>query len=718
MRDAVLSLGVHDKTILKEDLNRIWDFHIKFEEEMITYTIPDTEGHMVAIPFEEVFEKVQVDSILKDFRLLIDAAEKHTPYSRFKISPKGKGNLKGKGTLQRSTNATKALPSNFKDVSKMMLPRFLFGQPEGHCDVITRRHHFVEYITSKLILKIDERIKKVEGNSAQIKQAQQTPETTRIQAQLNATLKGLKARKEAFEKMDGYALVMGLCTHPGSGHSSDDLDNAADFLGDLIRKELLGITQNGLDAQKGTFDKLKFWKSSPKAKLEPADEAYIQDVKGMLHTGRIQDEKGMLYTSRSEYFRAEYFKHCQKNRLEQKKEGLEDIFIREAVKFAAGPNYKPDTLVDSLIFDGVSEDMKRELETDLKNIARVSRYAIGHAQEGEFAPKPYPDKATDEEKKQIDLDNFQQLGKDIESVRSRVNQDLTVDQIPADSATGIQRYMPGRKTAIAGAVAVGLYTGTLRHVVSYIWNHPLSSLGLYVQGNGALKAIRSLSPSRAEALVGLTAVGTAGALTYAGMLDPTPIVWSTYSYISNNPAVSYALLHAARGVPSVVSSLAYAGEGVNRKLSRRRIVGLIAGAGAIGVAAVYGDTSLIPTTLQSASEYAMGATGWVVQQAWNYALLLMFLESLNQADLKKMVEAEEKMSEGWQKNIAQSRRMLPTVVQDVVNGAHRWIPQPLKAPAEATYRLLSHVGKMSRITSFGHAISNLLLPSPQRATAL
>ncbi len=688
-RDGILNLAIQQKALDPKDVYRIKDFDFLFDEEIISYTIPDTE-QKVYIAFEEI----QDPKVSKALNTLITEVDKHlgSSESRIKVSSKAKGELNGKEALLRETDATKALSSDFKASSKEMLPKLLYGQPKELCNVVTRRHLFIEYVL-KMVEKFDEKIKKKEEELSAVRQAQSTPETVKIQAQLEKALNELKARKDAFEKIDGYALTLNLCTHPGSSHGPEHLDQAAKILDDHIRKELTDSIQQTLNAQKSRW---KLWKPPAKAQLDKNDEAYIQGV------------KGMLYTSRSEYF-----KYCQKNYLKQKKERLEDILLREAVKFAGDPNYKPDTLINSLIFDGMPESVKEELDADLRDIGKLAPHAIGHIQESEFTPEPHPDGATEKQKQEIDLENFKQLNKDIESMKSRVNHDLTIDQLPKEPvipepAVGIQRYMPGRKTVIASAAVAGLFTGTTQSVASYVWNNLGSCAFLVFQGSRVKNEIASILSSRTEVIGGLAVAGTAGALSYAAMHNPSQILASTVDSIRNNPAMSYALLHTAR---AAISSLAHSGEGVDRRLSRRRIVGLLAGAGAMAAAYTYGDSSYIPDSLQTVSQYAIGATGWAVQQAWNYAFPVMILENIYRADVKKLSEAESKAPE-WTKGAIQFQIIPAKAVQGLVNGVNAVLPQPLKTAAGSTYRLASDVARVGRITSFARSALNMLPDFP------
>jgi hypothetical protein len=342
LRDHVLSQVVDQGLLEKREMGRVEHFSIDFDEQMITLTLPNS-NQKVCVALEEL--PSEANELLQQLRS--DLKVKGANYSGVKVvankSQRNEGGVKG---LDRSADSLKGLASDFAKASQELLPKHLKYLPPQEQKTAVRRHQFVEFYLQKLKEKTQE---KMQSKQQELQTLSQAPRTNgaawRRVGVLQEELKKLNAVMEKLNSVDVYALTLTMSYSPSTPHWSYDLEQRAQHVEKLVRQDL--------EAKLGSS-----WFKG-KQKLGEAEEAYIQDVVGMMYRKR-----------------GDYWKYCKAREIKPKKEGMEDLLLREAIKYTYEGTSSADGFKGSIHFDGLSPELTSEMGTLLEDLSRLADAAI------------------------------------------------------------------------------------------------------------------------------------------------------------------------------------------------------------------------------------------------------------------------------------------------------------------------------------------------------
>jgi hypothetical protein len=303
-------------------------------------------------------------------------------------------------------------------------------------DVFTRRLLFVEQFCTKWTQKYE----------AAIQEKTQELNTPNLDPQVARKLQGelgeLKRLQEELKNLDIYAVCKVLLAYPAGGNPPySEIVRVVEGLQEKVSKELLEHVEADWKQKASRLEKLK--DHSPfaaKRTLSAGQAAYAREVA----LGAILN-------------REDYHQYCTDKKIPMRKEGLTDLFIREAIKFAETlPNdqgkYEPETeymaegIQKSVFLRDVSEGLKAKLQSDLKDLGIITTHAIGTRKEADNeyetqALEQYPANADAKKKKEIDESNANKARANLEALkthvqahRDRVNQNsnLTLEDAKAD----------------------------------------------------------------------------------------------------------------------------------------------------------------------------------------------------------------------------------------------------------------------------------------------
>nr|NGX48363.1 hypothetical protein [Chlamydiota bacterium] len=295
--------------------NAVNDFQITFRSQIATYT--DPSGDNQEIDLKGLGNKdPNIKKVLNTYYDIVPGARKDMLYAHVFVG--SKGNQTGKSTLQRKTDALQNLPKNF-DYSKH-IPSVLAKQSSAKDRrEISRRFLFVENFLGKWKEKINERgnAKQEELNNSDL------PDNQALR--LRKELQELMTLQNQLESIDLYALSRALEHIPVGRLNQVTLDEIVEKLQKTVLADI----------------KPKKWLGTKKDNHSQADIEYAKDVAGMLYRERKS-----------------YFDYCNKAFDEMKREGPADIFLREAIRFAASQGeYTAEGFKESILLNDMSDDL-------------------------------------------------------------------------------------------------------------------------------------------------------------------------------------------------------------------------------------------------------------------------------------------------------------------------------------------------------------------------
>lgn len=307
LRRAVLKQAVNEGRISEDQISQVKGFRVNFTKQLITFEIPGIKERVV-YGFEDLNDGI------KPLNYLISKANREKYYhapTPMLGTIKGKGNPHGLDPLQRKTAAANKLTKSFDEARTTLLPQMLAKLPDdpAYRQKIVKRLEHAEFLNYRMLAKVESTIEQKNQVLGQLRAGPQDRAGPQI-ARLNAEIEELTGLRQKFERLDVYALTMALIHLPVGKYNSDQLNQATGALLQNVEEDLLANTPGaGLKARLLRKEKT----------LDEADRAYAKSVAGLLHKTR-----------------GEYNSYCRKQNLRGEKEGLEDVILREAVRFADG----------------------------------------------------------------------------------------------------------------------------------------------------------------------------------------------------------------------------------------------------------------------------------------------------------------------------------------------------------------------------------------------
>lgn len=474
VRDHVLSQAVQDGLIDRGDLDTIKSFEIDFMQQEAVITCLD--GRKQVIDLHSLKDPALIEKIQNYFNLAHSHFPKVRPFQPGVRTKKGSA-LSAQKPLDRShSKALTGLSTDFTHAATTLLPKNLArleGIPPGAESAATqrkevvRRHAFAQFFLLKFKDKIQE---KIHTKSGELNASEARGLATReISIKLRAELTYLETLQQRLDEVDVYALTMALSAYPSGlplGMSGpgvrlfDQMQQQAEkWLRETVEADVLAKEREG----EGTLTRLNKsinpWAAKPQ--LSSQGEKYTTDVVGMTHLSR-----------------GSYTQYCRNHEISPKKEGVSDIFLREAIKFGKTTHadrngdkaYKGVGLKESALVDGCPDTLKAEMDTMIEEVAKMASYAISEADAATF---------TDPAALARDVEAY--LGKPEgppdriplapkPAIIKKVNWNITAADLPLTPTTVVRRA-----GAAAGAIA-GLY-----ELVSWVPR----GVGLWVTENTA-----------------------------------------------------------------------------------------------------------------------------------------------------------------------------------------------------------------------------------------
>lgn len=376
-------------------------------------------------------EDPAIQNAVQEYFAAAGAAPWQQDYS---IEANSKGAKNGRPPLVKDATDTTlqnlTAPWTWGQIFDTFLPEFLSKLPPGvgpaEKQIIARRFISAEHdhtkkkeeLTAKIAAR--EQAKTVPGNNVQL---------------LESEITQLKALLEELNNLDLYALFKVLSLYPAGPMHAGDKEAFANYVFEQVTKEILEKVESDWQQQAGTLAKFREkFPGASKRKLTEAQIAYARDIAGMVYL----DREG-------------YFNHCRQNNLKTKREGIADVFLREALKFSMhrdrtpGEEFKAEDFQKCIFLNKMGDALKAEMRADFRNHGIVATHAIGPSVATEYQTQameshPDPANATPEEMKAIEdrnagrrTANFDALKRDIATHRERVrvNKGLTIDDVRA-----------------------------------------------------------------------------------------------------------------------------------------------------------------------------------------------------------------------------------------------------------------------------------------------
>lgn len=461
VRDPILSYAVQSGLMDRNELDRVTHFRIDVTNEEARFTCPDGREQIIDL------------HSLKDPRLIEKVQEYFDVSHQYFKTPLFQPGVRTKKGLASSTQkpldrshskALTGLSTDFTHAATTLLPRSLAqlqGIPPGaeaaatQRKEVVRRHAFAQFFLLKFKDKIQE---KIHTKSAELTASEARGLATReISIKLRAELTYLETLQQRLDEVDVYALTMALSAYPSglplgmSGPGFRPFDQMQQQAEAWLRKTVEADILAKEKEDEGTWTRIKQginpW--AAKTELSSQGKEYATDVVGMTHLSRG------AYT---QYCRAQA-PISPKKQMIQKKEGVSDIFLREAIKFGKTTHadrsgdkaYKGVGLKESALVDGCPDTLKAEMDTMIEEVAKMASYAISEADAATFTdPKNLAQNVTDYFGKQEGPPDRIPLAPK-PAIIKKVNWNMTAADLPLTPTTVVQRA-----GAAAGAIA-GIY---------------------------------------------------------------------------------------------------------------------------------------------------------------------------------------------------------------------------------------------------------------------
>ncbi len=527
-------------------LKDVKDFNIPLSL-CATYTNPQS-GNTEYVDLISIDDDEDIQNALNNYYEVSGAKKALTGIS---IAPHSKGNLRGASPLDTKGDAVliKLIQSHtFGHVYDKLLPEILLKYPDPQSrEIITRRLLFVEEYHTKKTASLEAAIKAKTDALANAGGNQQIIRS--LQNEINR-LQGLLNR---FKNVDLYALCKVLLFYPIETPSNEQINQLTSFLENSVSQDIY-------DQGASWADKIPFRK---RRELTAAQNEYAKRVAAVACKSR-----------------EEYFRYCEKHNLPKENEGIEDLYLREALKFSTNFSVKPDGTYSfareyeaegfqkSILLNGFPEPLKTELKGEFAKFGVLATHAIGFRNPGEYEvapPEAYPDPAnvTEAAKKAVDARNAAKAKADVATLkehiaahRSRVRRDMTVDQLPQPANPGpldasvvasgpLASLAPRVLTAATAAVTIGTQLVPAAIEAATPWvptfveggSRAIQAIGSWVPQSvvNGVRAIQALAPEVPEIVVS----GGRAIQSVTPWVTQTAV--NVFSAIQNHPGTTMVL---------------------------------------------------------------------------------------------------------------------------------------------------------------------------------
>ena len=556
---------------VKVSPNSVNDFQISPRSQIATYTDPSGRSEEIDLPG---IEDPRIQEALAAFYEITPGAKIQMRCAQ--VIAGSKGNQSGYKTLRRTTSALNNLPTDF-DYSKHIPSVLAKESSVKNRREISRRFLFVENFLGKWKEKINERGK------AKQKELNNPALPDRQALKLRKELQELNKIQSQLENIDMYALSRALEQIPVGRLNRVTLDEIAEKLQQAVLEDI----------------KPKKWLGAKRAEHSEADIEYAKDVAGMLYCERKS-----------------YFDYCNKVFDDTKREGPADIFLREAIRFAASQGeYTAEGFKESILLNDMSDDLKKEVQDDLNATGVLASHAIEDIDLKEYETADIPEDATNEEKAKLQRENIAKMQKALKAHKEKINKDLKLANIPPtpEQDPGVRSMVkhvvvPAAAATAGAMVAAGTLTGIIDPQIAwqlgqYVLNNPVpviaSAALLYALRHRVapfVPEVRSIVSNVVLPAAAAGAIVAAGA--YAGIIDPQ-MPLQLVNYIQNHPArmiASASILDSLRHqVVSFVSPQVRDPETghVRRRFNYRRMAIGTAVLATLSAIAMYNETSRV-----------------------------------------------------------------------------------------------------------------------------
>lgn len=433
VRNLILShLGV--------DPSKVDDFRFSFRSQTASFTDP-VSGDLQSVNLPGIKDQNIQKALEKYYN--ISGAKKWL--SGAHVIANSKGDEGGTAPLQRNTKALTNLPKEIKNQDVRIGKKLLALDTPQQRNEMARRFIFFNHFRSEWLKKIKEKIETRE-------QAIKSPTLSDKQMlRLKKELQDLKHLQSEIESIDLFAMQHVLESFPVEKVNQATLDEMAEE----VKKRVLASI------------KPRQWMGMRAASHSQKDHEYASDVAGMLYLDRHS-----------------YYKFCQNQKIKRKREGVADLFLREAIQFAKSPEgkYTPEGFEDSCHLNSMNDDLKKELQDDLHAVGVLSSYGIPHQDPKEYDRATMPANLSEKEQKEFYNSQLEVMQKAFKTHKDSIKTNLQLANIPPPPVEepGVRSLIRTTGGLLAGGAAVvgaGLATGLLEpatayNLAQYIQNHP------------------------------------------------------------------------------------------------------------------------------------------------------------------------------------------------------------------------------------------------------
>lgn len=588
VREYFLQREVQLGRIDDAHLNDILDFKFPDDSLVATYTNPRT-GAESRIAMRDVKEPAAV-SVLQPYLIKSAKWQKEMGISLHAYS---KGNNLGQDPLQKGKDkALGKLTLTQQDAFDKLLPKVLANLPPhlqadpGAKEIIARCFLFVDFCQNRLPVSLQEMITSRE-------QELQGPIDPMVERRMRGEITDLKKLLKKLQNLDTYALYTALAALVSHG----DLGQARAQLHAQVKADILGHT--------GIIFSNK--------ELSKEQNEYALDVLALLSPDA-----------------REYAVFCRETGRPMKKESIEDIFIREAIKFARhadrtpGNEFRAENFENCIFLKDMSEGLKQEVKEKLLLLGTIATHAIVQREAGAYEtplPQAYPAGASEADQKRIDADNATKLKADeatlkghIAAHRARVLEEEKKYRTPADLP---QLANPGPLAAPVVDLGPIPGPGVLTVATAVVTAGTQLAPAIIEGGSRAIQAIGSWIPqSVANSAGNLLAMAPAvpevvvNGLRSIQAITPlvTQPVMSVVRAVHDHPIAALGAATVADSVYSYVRPMERGPDGVaRRRFKPKRALGMTA-VGTAGALALYHAPQ---AALQSVVAAADGLKDWI-----------------------------------------------------------------------------------------------------------
>jgi tetratricopeptide (TPR) repeat protein len=335
-------------------------------------------------------------------------------------------------SLQRLSHDFKHAIDNLLPIALAKIPYNESEQTALIRDTITRRFLFVEFFYTQWAAKLDAAI---QTKTQELEFPGHGPQVGR---KLQNEKQKLMEFQEKLKRLDIYALSKVLMVYPVGGvRSYAESVRMVTTLQNEVEREILGHVEAEWKQNASVFDRFK--------------DISSLGQKRALSEGQINYAREVALCAILD--RESYKSYCASEKLKMKREGITDLFVREAIKFAEmlpdekgkygpGTEYMAEGIQKSVFLKDFGDELKTEMQKQLRDLGIIATHAIPSRKGEEYkttSPEKYPDKADAKQKRAVDERNAGNIKKDVEILRKhiadhrvRVKQDLTLEEAQKD----------------------------------------------------------------------------------------------------------------------------------------------------------------------------------------------------------------------------------------------------------------------------------------------